>query len=393
MAATPKGDVYFGGGVGASPSTALGDFSNPGNIDGFISKVQAGHHYGQDHNALLWNVSLATPGVDWVLGVDAPDDGYVYACGITEGDLGGVPSNGSYDAFVTKLDAKTGTVLWMKLLGSAFPDGATGISVTEKSEIYITGITFGNLTGVDGPALGASDGFVAKYASNGDLLWVTMIQSEGQDKAYAIATTQKHVFVGGSTDWNLNGEMGSGNGDGFLACLDSAGSFVWTRLIGTPEADTVRSLSSLRHGVLVGGWTAGNLNGEVNRGPSGAFDGFITMFSSDGKEVGTSLVASTNKTDEVWGVTSRFGEIYACGYTQGDLDGQSNQGGPIFSPGDGFIKKFHPSELIPRWRPRRLKQTPAGTLTQKEPAVAPVVCCSDKEYVFGRPRGDSFCGK
>ena len=63
--------------------------------------------------------------------------------------------------------------------------------------------------------------------------------------------------------------------------------------------------------------------------------GFLTKFNSDGEKLWTKLIGSS-AADVVWGITTGLdGSIYLSGFSEGNLDGQTNNGN-----WDAFISKF-----------------------------------------------------
>ena len=78
----------------------------------------------------------------------------------------------------------------------------------------------------------------------------------------------------------------------------------------------------------VGGYTYGNLTNLLN---SGGSDGFIIKFTADGSRDWAKPVA-TDKDDEVLAVVVARGQVFAAGYTEGNLNGLINQGGPCSFP-------------------------------------------------------------
>ena len=106
----------------------------------------------------------------------------------------------------------------------------------------------------------------------------------------------------------------------------------------------------------VGGYTYGNLTNLLN---SGGSDGFIIKFTADGSRDWAKPVA-TDKDDEVLAVVVARGQVFAAGYTEGNLNGLINQGGPAAFPGDGFVLK-----LATRQRKKRYYRSRTSTLTEE----------------------------
>jgi hypothetical protein len=139
-------------------------------------------------------------------------DGNVYLTGETNGSLGGA-NRGSSDAWVAKYDP-AGHVLWKRQLGTANVDRATGVATDTKSNVCVTGYTFGSLGGLN---RGSSDVWVAKYDGAGHALWKRQLGTETVDDARGVATGHKgNIYLTGLTAGSLGGPY-QGNGDAWLA--------------------------------------------------------------------------------------------------------------------------------------------------------------------------------
>src|SRR5207245_2344196 len=83
------------------------------------------------------------------------------------------------DIFVAKYDTNGG-LIWAKRAGGSGDDDGFGIGVDALGNSYVTGQFFGSATFGPGEvnqtiltaAASSTEAFVAKYASNGSLVWV-----------------------------------------------------------------------------------------------------------------------------------------------------------------------------------------------------------------------------
>ena len=85
--------------------------------------------------------------------------GDIYLTGRTQGSAGtagldGNTHNGSYDIFLAKYDS-AGTKKWTKLLGTSGPDSGGDLVVDSSDNIYISGLTYGDLDGTNAGGGGA----------------------------------------------------------------------------------------------------------------------------------------------------------------------------------------------------------------------------------------------
>src|SRR5262245_44936828 len=102
-------------------------------------------------------------------------------------------SAGPTDMFVAKYDSN-GMLLWAKRAGGISSDVGQGIAVDGSGNSYVTGIFQGSATFGSGElnqttlvSAGPTDIFVAKYDSNGMLLWAKRDVGRGRCRGRGIA--------------------------------------------------------------------------------------------------------------------------------------------------------------------------------------------------------------
>jgi len=144
------------------------------------------------------------------------------------------------------------------------------------------------------------------------------------------------IYLAGITSGDLDGQIyDGGNGDAFISKFNPDGTKDWTRLLGTSSYDDGNALTTGSDGsIYIAGQTNGDLDGQTN---NGFYDAFISKFNPDGTKVWSRLLGTTK--DENIGslTTGSDGSIYAAGQTTGNLNGQTNNGNY-----DAFISKFNP---------------------------------------------------
>jgi uncharacterized delta-60 repeat protein len=288
-----------------------------------------------DYPIKQWTKLLGTSSVDRANALTTGNDGAIYVSGYTEGNLDGQTNSGGGDAFITKYNPD-GTKVWTKLLGTSYYDYANALTTGKDGAIYVSGYTQGNLDGQTNS--GYSDVFITKYNPDGTKVWTKLLGTSGDDYANAVTTgNDGAIYASGFTSGDLDGQTNSGgSNDAFITKYNPDGTKVWTKLLGTSSDDRAYALTTGNDSAIyVSGYTEGNLDGQTN---SGGGDAFITKYNPDGTKVWTKLLG-TSYYDPAYALTTgNDGAIYVSGVTSGDLDGQTNSGGS----NDTFITRYNP---------------------------------------------------
>ena len=349
-----SGNVYVSG----STKGDLGA-TNAGRADAFLRK------FDSDGN-VLWTKQIGTSENDGFQSVAVDASGNVYATGWTRGDLGAANAGG-VDVFLSKFDSD-GNVLWMKQIGSSHDqEGGESVAVDASGNVYIAGTTGGDL---GAPSAGRFDAFLGKFDSEGNLLWVKQMGTTENDAYHSVAVDASgDIYAGGSTE----GDLGAPNAgiDALLSKYDSDGEVLWTKQIGTSGNEYFSSVVVDASGnVYVGGTTEGDLGAPI----AGGLDAFLSKFDSDGnvlwmKQTGTSEDEGGHSVD-----VDASGNIYASGWTDGDLAGASA------GDTDAFLSKFDSDGNV-LWT----KQVGTKSIDKANGVAADAL---GNVYISGESRGD-----
>ncbi len=155
--------------------------------------------------------------------------------------------NGDFDWLVVKYDP-AGNVIWAKNAGGTGGDFAKGVALDASGNIYVAGFYTGTVT-VDGVTLnsrGIFDIFLAKYNTNGTLLWIKSAGGTGSDQAHGVAVDAAgNIGITGefqsTASFDARSIKAAGLGDAFVAKYDAAGNNLWvhgggstTSFVGDP---------------------------------------------------------------------------------------------------------------------------------------------------------------
>src|SRR3954463_6240181 len=197
---------------------------------------------------LSYSTYLGGSGEDQGNGIAVDSSGRAYVTGQTESTdfpvKSGVQTNkASTDAFVTKMFATGGGVIYSTYLGGNSVDRGNAIAVDRFGNAYVGGLTtstdFPVTAGAFHPTYsGAGDGFVTKLSPSGSsMVYSLVLGGEESDFVNALALdSQQRVYVTGGTDSErfpvknafqstYTGQPPSSGGiDAFITRLNAAGS-------------------------------------------------------------------------------------------------------------------------------------------------------------------------
>jgi hypothetical protein len=160
----------------------------------------------------------------------------------------------------------------------------------------------------DGTPNGSFDVFVVKFASDGSLLWSTLIGGTAYERAYAVdVDSQDNIYVAGRAGAGFPVTAGAaqtlfqggradpndpyGTQDGFVCKLDRDGVLVFCSYFGSTDGSIVRDVAVDASGSIY--LAAGNDSGTYSAGVASAFlngplgdeDAVLARIASDGSAV------------------------------------------------------------------------------------------------------------
>ena len=318
------GNVYIGGGTSGS----LGG-PNFEATDAWLVK------YDSNGNQ-LWSKQFGTTGIEnsWAL---ANDGSNIYVVGETSGDLANT-NQGGRDVYLAKFDSD-GNQEWIQQFGSSSFDQSFCITTDSSNNIYIAGYTLGDLGGPNNNTgqnflntaeanlstlMPTTDSFVTKFDSNGNQQWIQQFGTVQLEDDWGLAIDKDgNVFAGGTTTGNFGGEN-AGLYDSWLVKIDNDGQLEWVEQFGTPDYDFLWDLDTDSEGnVYATGWTLGDLGGEN----AGSYDAWVAKYDSDGKQVWIEQFGTSGDDASFFGSieVDLNDNIFLIGYTDSNLGG-SNAG-------------------------------------------------------------------
>jgi hypothetical protein len=221
IAVDAAGSAYVTGYTSSNPfPTTLGAFQTGyagGALDAFVTKLNP------TGSALVYSTYLGGSGADYAYSIAVDATGNAYVCGYTNNGVTSFPTTlgayqtifgGSYDVFVTKLNADGKGLVYSTFLGGTGDDrSGNGIAVDAAGNAYVCGFTASDNTTfpLTSGAFqttyggGAFDAFVTKLnpTATAPLLYSTYLGGGGNDYAQSVAVdTAGNAYVTGYTSSN-----------------------------------------------------------------------------------------------------------------------------------------------------------------------------------------------
>lgn len=326
--------------------------SSSGSVDVFVVKYDA-------NGNVLWTRSDGGTAYDMGLGIAVDTAGNSYVTGEFQDTASFGPftltSAGSTDVFVVKYDAD-GNILWARSNGGIIGSiGVQGIAVDTFGRSLITGdfqgaVTYGPFTL---SSAGGRDIYLAKYDTNGNVLWASSAGGTSEDGGIGVAVdTASNCYVTGgfrgTASFGPFTVTSAGFGDVFVAKYDIFGNTEWVTSAGGQGQDSTFGISNDPAGntYVTGRFERTATFGELTLTSAGMGDVFVAEYDTGGN------VLWIRSAKGMFGDAGRgvgldaFGNIYVTGvFGFGPFPG----GGTLeFSPltitsaggGDIFVVKY-----------------------------------------------------
>jgi prepilin-type N-terminal cleavage/methylation domain-containing protein len=342
-----------------------------GSRDIFVAK------YAIDGNLVWAKRAGSTGGAEYGFGVAANSDGSALVTGYFEGTAvfgQGEPnattlvSAGQTDIFIAKYNSN-GTLAWARREGGTSPEWGYGISNNVDGTFVVTGVFLSNsvVFGQGSPNAttlslsGGYDIYIAKYDSEGILIWARSAGGTGFDWGRSIVmhtdgSSTIHGFFSGSATFgqgetNATTLTSSGVSDIYVARYNSDGSLAWAkRAGGTGDEIGIDIAANIDGSSIVTGYfssTAVFGQGESNQTTlvsAGAQDVYIAKYNANGTLAWARRAGGSGE-DSGRGVDVNIdGTILIVGYFQGLANfGQGGLTRELTSIGtiDSFIAKYN----------------------------------------------------
>jgi Beta-propeller repeat len=306
-----------------------------------IAKYDAGKSLVIDP-VLVYSTYLGGSGVDQGRGIAVDGAGNAYVTGFTSSlDFPAGSSiqtgyaGGTFDAFVTKINAAGSARVYSTYLGGQVTDEGTAIAVDGAGNAYVTGYTnsydFPTSKAIQSAfALGAEDAFVTKIdAAGSTLVYSTYLGGGGTDLGQGIAVDSAgNAYVTGYTNSNdfptahpLQMSNGGNGFDAFVTKINAAGSaYVYSTYLGGSGDDFGQGIAADSAGNAYATGFTYSTNFPTTNPLQPNFGGFTDVFVTKINAAGSARVYSTylggSGPDVGQGIAvDGAGNAYVTGYT------------------------------------------------------------------------------
>lgn len=260
-----------------------------------------------------------------------------------------VNSNGNLDILLAKFDEGGLANTWAYNMGGSNVDFSGGLAVDFSGNIYVTGSFIGSVdfdpsgNGIAASVLTApgsqSDIFLAKYNTDGELMWAHNFGGGGLvgDAGSSIKVDGSHIYVTGVFNGNVDFDPGpepatiasnQSTRSAFIAKYDLNGNYVWARSVIGGESSSEIAINDLGDIAITGYYQVNNADFDPGVGEtllpyeSSLPDAYVAVFNNDGELKWAKSIGGPNSSLEIPEEVS-FGEdgsVFVTGNAGGQVD-------------------------------------------------------------------------
>lgn len=326
IAVDGAGNSYVTGSFEGSATFAMTNLTSQGLSDVFVAKYDSS-------GSLLWARQAGGTNADAGFGIAVDAQGNCYITGYFSGnaDFGGtsLKTTGAYDLFLAKYD-RDGTLVWATTTGKSSALFGNAVAVDATGNCYLTGSFSQNAVFGDTEFQNNSsyDAFVAKYDTNGAMLWAQQLGGDSSDQGTGIALdADGNCYVTGYFEgdaWFGDQYLISlGDRDMFICQFDPAGKVQWRQQAGALGKTQGSAIAVDRHGnsLVTGFYDSLALFGTNTLSTDGFYDLFLAKYDQQGN-----LVWAQNTTSSAIYGASVATDADGNGYVTGSFTGPASFG-------------------------------------------------------------------
>ena len=238
-------------------------------------------------------------------------------------------SAGGIVAFVARATPE-GVPLWATRVAGTGSTTINAVRTLSNGEIVVLGDFTGSIDLGSGPvnAAGSRDAFVAKFDTNGQLVWGRVLSATGATSIRTIAITAQDEIIAtgnftGTAD--LGGTLtppSAGGLDMFVTKIDANGNHIWDHTFGSSGQDVVNDVSTNNDGeiYITGAYASAISFDAIDLAGPGTNSAFVTKLSTVGKAIWAKDIGGDVNDAGGRIAVAPTGEVVVTGIFNGDVD-------------------------------------------------------------------------
>ena len=192
----------------------------------------------------------------------------------------------AFTIFTTTMNHAQSCLKWNKFIGGNDNDAESTGSVIALADGFLAcGTANSNDPKFNVPSGNSNDAFIAKYNSNGNLVWKHTYGGSGEDGFKMIIAATDGGFIGightSSNNGDVNGNHGAG--DAWIVKTDAAGNLQWQKCYGGSRDDYALVIVPDPSGYTFAGAESSRDGDFANN--FGDYDAWVVKISSAGNVV------------------------------------------------------------------------------------------------------------
>ena len=209
------------------------------------------------------------------------DNGFIIGGETSGGGSTLCTGHGNTDYWIIKTDS-LGNTLWQNCFGGSEDDRINDIHQTIDGGYILAGTSY-SLDGDVGSGFGNGDFWILKLDSSGSILWNKTYGGFGTEDCFSISETPDHKYVAcGRATFDSGDVIGThGYNDCWVIKIDSIGNLIWQKALGGSLNDVAEDLSIDVNGDIVIIAEASSSDGDISMN-YGGWDTWIVKLNSGG---------------------------------------------------------------------------------------------------------------
>ncbi|MDW3648243.1 MAG: OmpA family protein [Bacteroidia bacterium] len=174
---------------------------------------------------------------------------------------------------------------WQKYIGGTHYDAGQRIICRPDGSLIVAGKVLSQDGHVDANHSENADVFIARFATQGNFFWKSIIGGSGEESLEEFIETRDggYLLVGSSNSSDGDISQNKGGNDVWIAKLDIRGNIEWSKTFGGSGDDRGTAVIQLPDGGYLLGGESSSTNGDMQSQHHGGLDSWIAKLTSKGR--------------------------------------------------------------------------------------------------------------